>query len=209
VEKMNVRHYNDVVAKGYFRKVYPLLANKVKKCTGLNKGYAIDLGGGPGMFGIALAKITDMRVTVVDPNPECIEAAVENIVENQLIDRMNTSLGCAENIPFPQDSVDLVISRGSIPFWDDPQKGISEIFRVIRPGGWAYFGCGMGSKELSIEIAEARRRDDPEWTGENQKEYMRRIPPEKLAEMLADLDIEAAIEASPAGIWVVFQKPYS
>jgi len=204
---MNVRHYNDVVAKGYFRKVYPLLTQKVIDCTGLRNGIAIDLGGGPGMFGIALATITDMRVTVVDPNQECIDVAKENIDESMLAHRMSVCLGRAEDIPFPTDSVDLVISRGSIPFWDDQKKGISEIFRVIRPGGWAYFGCGMGSLELSIEIMENRQRDDPTWDGSKQREYMGRISPEKLGGMLADLDIESAVEASPAGIWVVFQKP--
>ena len=35
--------------------------------------------------------------------------------------------------------MDLVVSRGSIYFWEDQGRGLLEILRVLRPGGLAMF----------------------------------------------------------------------
>jgi hypothetical protein len=38
----------------------------------------------------------------------------------------------------------LVVSRGSLWFWDDQVKGPQEIYRVLKPGGVAFVGGGLG-----------------------------------------------------------------
>jgi ubiquinone/menaquinone biosynthesis C-methylase UbiE len=59
--------------------------------------------------------------------------------------RVVTLVGQAEAMPLPDACVDLAVSRGSIFFWDDPARGISEAHRVLRPGGQAMIGGGLGS----------------------------------------------------------------
>ena len=46
-------------------------------------------------------------------------------------------IGDAENIPFPTDHFDRYVSAGSIEYWPNPDKGIQEAYRVIKPGGHA------------------------------------------------------------------------
>ena len=46
-------------------------------------------------------------------------------------------LGDAEALPFADDSFDRYVSAGSIEYWPDPQRGIAEAYRVLRPGGVA------------------------------------------------------------------------
>lgn len=46
-----------------------------------------------------------------------------------------TRLGEAEKTPIESNSVDLVVSQSSLHEWENPQKGFSEIFRVLKPGG--------------------------------------------------------------------------
>jgi MPBQ/MSBQ methyltransferase len=46
-------------------------------------------------------------------------------------------LGDAEALPFEDDSFDRYVSAGSIEYWPDPQRGISEAYRVTRQGGVA------------------------------------------------------------------------
>lgn len=46
-----------------------------------------------------------------------------------------TRLGRAEEIPLESNSVNLVVSQSSFHEWEDAQKGLSEVFRVLQPGG--------------------------------------------------------------------------
>ena len=49
--------------------------------------------------------------------------------------------GDAEDLPFETDSKDRYVSAGSIEYWPEPQRGICEAYRVIKPGGLA---CVIG-----------------------------------------------------------------
>jgi len=51
----------------------------------------------------------------------------------------------AESIPLPDNCIDLVVSRGSIFFWQDKAQGIREVHRILRPGGVAMIGGGLGA----------------------------------------------------------------
>ncbi|KAH1259704.1 2-methyl-6-phytyl-1,4-hydroquinone methyltransferase, chloroplastic [Glycine max] len=46
-----------------------------------------------------------------------------------------------EDLPFPTDYADRYVSAGSIEYWPDPQRGITEAYRVLRIGGLA---CVIG-----------------------------------------------------------------
>lgn len=45
--------------------------------------------------------------------------------------------GDAEALPFATDSMDRYVSAGSIEYWPEPQRGICEAYRVLKPGGVA------------------------------------------------------------------------
>jgi ubiquinone/menaquinone biosynthesis C-methylase UbiE len=42
----------------------------------------------------------------------------------------------AEALPFPDQSADIVVSSLSFHHWADQEKGLREIARVLRPGGY-------------------------------------------------------------------------
>lgn len=46
-------------------------------------------------------------------------------------------LGDAENLPFPDETFDVVYSNGVLHHTPDTQRSIDEIFRVLKPGGVA------------------------------------------------------------------------
>ena len=202
---MDARKYNERTMKGLFRKIYPVIAEQAIARTGIRSGLCIDLGGGPGMLGICVAEASDLHVVIVDPLPECIELAGENIAERQLAQRVTAQVGRAEALAFPDGSVDLVVSRGSIYFWDDQGRGLGEIFRVLRPGGWAFVGGGFGTRELRDEIL-AEKADDGDWN-KARKERGAKHPPEHFRVLLTEIDIDGVVDSGDEGMWIVFKKP--
>ncbi len=46
-------------------------------------------------------------------------------------------LGDAEQIPYGSHQFDRYVSAGSIEYWPNPQRGIDEAYRVLKPGGRA------------------------------------------------------------------------
>lgn len=45
------------------------------------------------------------------------------------------SHGTVEQLPYEAESFDQVVTINSINFWTDIRRGISEVLRVLRPGG--------------------------------------------------------------------------
>jgi ubiquinone/menaquinone biosynthesis C-methylase UbiE len=58
-------------------------------------------------------------------------------------------IGVSENIPLKKNSVDVIVSRFSLPYWTEPNKSFQEMMRILKPGGKVVF--------------EALNRDFPTW----------------------------------------------
>lgn len=205
MDTLTARRYNQQAMKGLFRKIYPVIARQVLARTGVRAGLCIDLGGGPGMLGVRLAQASALDVVIVDPSDECVALAQGNIAEHGVADRVTARVGRAEALPFADGTADLVVSRGSIYFWDDQRQGLREILRVLRPGGWAMVGGGFGNRELREEILAAKAAD-PDWQRQR-SERGQRFPPEHFRALIAELGIAGEVESGDEGTWILFCKP--
>jgi SAM-dependent methyltransferase len=87
----------------------------------------LDLGAGTGKLTTRLAE-RGLDVIAVDPLAEMLE-----VLTNSLPD-IPALLGTAEQIPLPDNSVDAVLVAQAW-HWFNPQRAISEVARVLRPGG--------------------------------------------------------------------------
>lgn len=201
---MNAHEYNEKVMKGAFKKIYPEIARQIIERTKTTEGVCIDLGGGPGMLGIWLAKLSQLKVIVYDMMPECVELVAENSIANGVSGKVSARQGKAEQMNFADNSVDLVVSRGSIFFWEDQKKGLAEIYRILKPGGWAYVGGGFGNKEILDEILKAKA-EDKEWL-EKRKKRMGKQLSFNFQAMLDGLHIQGKVEQSEVGNWIIFRK---
>lgn len=201
---MDAQYFNDQLMKGLFREIYPVIADWVIARSGISSGRCLDLGGGPGMLAVRLAQASDLEVVVVDPMSDCVRLAKENSDQHQCAERVSAVIGRAEELAFADNSIDLVVSRGSIYFWDDQRQGLAEIFRVLRPGGWAFVGGGFGNAELRDKILAAKA-DDLKW---NQDRAARNAknPPAHFKELLSGLGIDACVEVDDRGTWIVLTK---
>ena len=88
----------------------------------------LDVGCGPGAA-LEHAAARGAEVAGVDPSPAMADRA------SRRVPRAEIKVGSAEAIPFPDDRFDVVISISSFHHWADPDAGLTEILRVLAPGG--------------------------------------------------------------------------
>ena len=93
-----------------------------------------DVGGGTGFSTLGITeKVKPENVTLIDQSPQQLARAKK---KNPL-HRCTILEGDAEDLPFATDSADRYVSAGSIEYWPEPQRGICEAYRVIKPDGLA------------------------------------------------------------------------
>ena len=97
---------------------------------------ALDAGCGTGFLALELAA-RGHRVTGIDFAPSMVARAQEKAAASGLAVRFEQ--GDAENLPYPNGSFDLVISRYSAHHWSDLGVALREVRRVLKPGGVAAF----------------------------------------------------------------------
>jgi ubiquinone/menaquinone biosynthesis C-methylase UbiE len=101
--------------------------------TMVQAGQAADLGCGPGHLAIRLAQeAPGLRVTGLDLSDEMLVEAERYAQRSGLADRIAFKKGDVVQIPFPDDSLDLVVSTLSLHHWSDPVGVLDEIARVLR-----------------------------------------------------------------------------
>lgn len=194
----------DLLAKSTLKPVYPVIARQIIASAAIEKGVCLDIGSGPAPLAIAMAKISGLDIYAMDISRRMNRIARNNVAEECLAGRIAALAGDVHNMPFADNSVDLVISRGSIFFWDDKVKAFKEIYRVLKPYGFGYVGGGMGDARLKAIIARefaanANKTGDP---------LKKKIDAGDLNTALATAkipDFEIIDDAS--GIWAIIKKP--
>jgi len=91
----------------------------------------IDVGCGTGrLLRDASARWPEAQLLGVDPAEKMVAEAT----------RLNPNaifrLASAESLPFPDQTADIVLSSLSFHHWANQKKGLQEIVRVLRPGGF-------------------------------------------------------------------------
>ena len=97
----------------------------------------LEVGCGPGHLSIRMVRQLGLDVTGLDLDPEMLEVARAN-AEHAAVDDLRRPLfvlGDVAALTFPDASFDLVVSTLSMHHWADTRAGLSEIGRVLRPGG--------------------------------------------------------------------------
>lgn len=200
--------FYETVAEEMLRKCHP------------REGVWMDLGAGSGGVGLALARCTASTIVLLDPDSDALQTALKQAREFGLARRVAALQARVESIPLPDDCIDLAVSRGSIFFWEDRVQGLREVYRILRPGGAAMIGGGLGEtypewarREFTRRRHEGVRRQGPDAYGRfaeaRSAETFRR-----LAEEAGWVDFEvvgdgAADPESPQaglGIWLRCRK---
>ncbi|MFN8206200.1 MAG: bifunctional demethylmenaquinone methyltransferase/2-methoxy-6-polyprenyl-1,4-benzoquinol methylase UbiE [Bacteroidales bacterium] len=95
----------------------------------------LDVASGTGDLAIAAAVLQPTEIIATDLSEGMLEIAEQKINASGLEKLIHTKLADGENLPFSDGTFDAVTIGFGIRNFGDVQKGITEFYRVLRPGG--------------------------------------------------------------------------
>ncbi len=142
-KKEQVTHMFDTISKNYDglnrvisfgtdvkwrKRVVEILAIKHPKTI-------LDIATGTGDLAINLVKTGADTIVGLDISPGMLEVGKKKIADKKLDDTIEMVVGDSEELPFSDDSFDAVTVAFGVRNFEDLEKGLREIHRVLAPRG--------------------------------------------------------------------------
>lgn len=129
--------YIERVKKVMLKEQYPFFVERIIKEVGFGPGKALEIGTGPLPMGFSFCKQTQWAVTGIDISEDVINLGRREMKADLQMMRYKLEVANAEQMPFADESFNLVFSSGSLHHWNNPMKVFKEINRVLAVGGTA------------------------------------------------------------------------
>ncbi len=104
-----------------------LLAKKPQKI--------LDVATGTGDLAIALSKTHAKEIVGIDISEGMLDIGKKKVKKSQWGKNIKMEIGDSENIDYPANYFDVVTVAFGVRNFENLDKGLSEILRVLRPGG--------------------------------------------------------------------------
>ena len=98
-------------------------------------GVILDVASGTAGVALQLAERTGARVIGVDLTEQMLRQGQRRVAAAGMRDRITLAAGRAEQLPFPDASVDALTFTYLLRYVEDPQATLAELARVLKPGG--------------------------------------------------------------------------
>ncbi|WP_372751711.1 bifunctional demethylmenaquinone methyltransferase/2-methoxy-6-polyprenyl-1,4-benzoquinol methylase UbiE [Labilibaculum sp.] len=107
----------------------------VKLLQPLKPKQLLDIATGTGDFALACLKLNPDKVTGIDISTEMLAVGREKIAKKNLQHKIELFEGDSENIKFADNSFDAITVAFGVRNFENLEKGLQEMNRVVRPGG--------------------------------------------------------------------------
>lgn len=116
------------IDKGWRKKV-------VKMAAAENPNHILDVATGTADLAIALTKANPKKIVGLDISQGMLDVGAKKIRDRKLDQLISLQKGDSEDLPFEDNIFDVVTVAFGVRNFEDLKKGLSEIHRVLKPGG--------------------------------------------------------------------------
>ena len=142
-KKKQVTHMFDGISKSYdlLNRIITLGIDVIwrKRVVRLLKKEApdtiLDIATGTGDLVLALAKLDTKKIIGLDISPGMLEIGKKKVLAQNLTDRIKMQLGDSEALHYEDNSFAAVTVAFGVRNFENLDKGLLEIFRVLKPKG--------------------------------------------------------------------------
>jgi SAM-dependent methyltransferase len=135
--------------------LYPWLAGLVAWPDG---GDVLEVGCGPGLLWEAIASLLPpLRLVLTDLSDGMLDAAAEVVHQIASMELVATEACDAQDLPFPDDSFDVVVANHMLYHVPEPARAVAEFARVLRRDG-TLLAATNGPNHLDV-ITEITRQE--------------------------------------------------
>jgi demethylmenaquinone methyltransferase/2-methoxy-6-polyprenyl-1,4-benzoquinol methylase len=110
------------------KKVLQLVENKKPNTI-------LDIATGTGDLAILMTKTNASKIIGLDISEGMLDVGRKKIIEKNLQHKIDMVLGDSENMPFPDNHFDAITVSFGIRNFENLEKGLGEILRVLKPNG--------------------------------------------------------------------------
>jgi len=102
-----------------------------------NPRQLLDVATGTGDFALQALSLNPDKITGVDISEGMLQVGRKKMQERRVADKIVLELADSENLPFPENKFDAVTVAFGVRNFEHLERGLEEIFRVLKPGGLA------------------------------------------------------------------------
>lgn len=111
----------------------------LKMCYATKERYVLVVGCGVGITPLYIAKEYGCNVVGVDISEKMVEWSKKRAKRDKLKHKVDLKVADAQNLPFNDETFDIVICESVNAFIENKPGAISEYYRVTKPGGYIGF----------------------------------------------------------------------
>ncbi|MBN1388703.1 MAG: bifunctional demethylmenaquinone methyltransferase/2-methoxy-6-polyprenyl-1,4-benzoquinol methylase UbiE [Bacteroidales bacterium] len=101
----------------------------------IKPAWVLDLATGTCDLAIESLRLNPERVTAIDISQRMLEEGRKKLYRKKLNEKIELVIADSEELPFGDSSYDVVMVSFGIRNFEDSEEGLSEMWRVLRPGG--------------------------------------------------------------------------
>ena len=152
----------------------------------------LEVGSGPGFMLELFSRTEANRITGADISCDMLERAAKRCGRASLVQASVTEL------PFSDNSFDIIFSRGSVFFWEPLEVAFKELYRVSKNNSLVFVGGGYGLSTPDEVVAKVKALQN-----KDEKKSIPKLNPQMLADLAEKSGGKAEILAAKGrGFWL-------